>query len=82
MYLSYITCEICFNVGRCPKLEPIDKKLCNACLHHHYVYRVYVLKEINSNGWWKYRVRIVDVSLAFCVSMLAGLLSSVSNFNK
>ncbi|XP_062524017.1 complement C3-like [Corticium candelabrum] len=47
--------------NRCPKLERIDNKLCNACVHHDYVYRVRVIKEVDTNGWFRYRVSIVDV---------------------
>ena len=52
----------CFKLDRCPKLERIDNKLCNACVHHDYVYRVRVIKEVDTNGWFRYRVSIVDVS--------------------
>ncbi|XP_065845310.1 complement C3-like isoform X2 [Oscarella lobularis] len=47
--------------GRCPKLEPIMNRLCNACLHHDYVYRVEVLRIVTKGEWQKIIVKLVDI---------------------
>ncbi|XP_062523937.1 complement C3-like isoform X2 [Corticium candelabrum] len=56
---------------RCPKLGPIDNKLCNACHHHHFVYRVRVVKNVLTNGSLMYKVIIVDILKpgALCVKV-------------
>jgi hypothetical protein len=46
--------------GRCPKLEPIDDRLCSACARHNFVYKIQVINQQYENGWIKYRVVIVE----------------------
>jgi hypothetical protein len=47
--------------GRCPKLEGIHNRLCSACVHHHFVYKVAVLKNTYINGWRRYRVNVSEI---------------------
>jgi hypothetical protein len=47
--------------GRCPKLEKISNRLCSACKHHDYAYKVEVLKKEEADSWVKIKVRIHEV---------------------
>jgi hypothetical protein len=47
--------------GRCPKLESIKNRVCNACVHHHYVYKIRVISRQYENGWIKFRAAVVEV---------------------
>eukprot|EP00118_Oscarella_pearsei_P000066 m.4121 g.4121 ORF g.4121 m.4121 type:complete len:1787 (+) comp10246_c0_seq1:161-5521(+) len=47
--------------GRCPILQEIENRLCQACMHHDYVYAVKVLEIVNENGWQKVRSLVLDV---------------------
>eukprot|EP00118_Oscarella_pearsei_P010715 m.67461 g.67461 ORF g.67461 m.67461 type:complete len:96 (+) comp35446_c0_seq3:1-288(+) len=43
--------------GRCPRLQKIENRLCEACRHHHYVK---VLGIANENEWQKVRCQVLD----------------------
>ncbi|XP_062523084.1 A.superbus venom factor 1-like [Corticium candelabrum] len=47
--------------GRCPVLETIENRTCNACVYHEYVYRVRVLAIEENNGWSQIKVHVVDI---------------------
>jgi hypothetical protein len=47
--------------GRCPELEEIKNRLCQACFYKHFAYKISVVKKSYSNGWWKYKAIILEI---------------------
>ncbi|XP_062499186.1 complement C3-like [Corticium candelabrum] len=47
--------------GRCPRLEKISNRLCNACIHHHYVYKINVKQIVSTDNWLKISCVIEEV---------------------
>ncbi|XP_062523461.1 A.superbus venom factor 1-like isoform X2 [Corticium candelabrum] len=47
--------------GRCPKLGPIKNRICQACNHHHYAFKVRVTKIVQKDAWYQIRCDLQQV---------------------
>ncbi|XP_062523462.1 complement C3-like [Corticium candelabrum] len=47
--------------GRCPKLGPIKNRICQACNHHHYAFKVRVTKIVQKDAWYRIRCDLEQV---------------------